>query len=355
MCRTATENLDTPLLVVDRDSFDANVALLLSRVSGATVRPHLKTAKSPVVARLLQQAGCVGICVAKVSEAEVMLEAGLRDVMITTEITGDVKAGRFAEMVAKNQFARVRVVVDSLAGALFLDTALDRLVEVLVDVNVGQGRCGVNPDDAGELAAAIAEECPRLRVVGVQGYEGHLQHVRSAEERRAKVDEAMGQLKVAADGVVAAGVATPVVSTGGTGTAHWCAEHEHVTEVQPGSFAFMDVDYGATEDVPYAPALSLVASVVSSFPDRVVIDAGLKALSNDSGDAVVVSPAGWRYRHAGDEHGVLTGGERLIVGDRVVLRPSHIDTTINLHDELVVVSGEEIVERWPVAARGCVQ
>jgi D-serine deaminase-like pyridoxal phosphate-dependent protein len=166
---------------------------------------------------------------------------------------------------------------------------------------------------------------------------------------------------VAVDALRAGGHAVGVVTTGGTGTAEFCAAHEHVTEVQPGSFIFMDADYLDDGGMPYASALTALATVISHpAPDRAVVDAGLKTLSNDSGPARLADAPGWSYHPAGDEHGVLTpSGERerrpLAVGDRVALIPSHIDTTVNLHDVLHAHRGGTIEETWPVAARGKVQ
>jgi D-serine deaminase-like pyridoxal phosphate-dependent protein len=184
--------------------------------------------------------------------------------------------------------------------------------------------------------------------------------VRDPAERRALCDSAMERLAVAVEAMRERGHAVDVVTTGGTGTAEFCAAHEHVTEVQPGSFAFMDVDYGATGGVPYRHALSVLATVIShAKPDHAVVDAGLKTLSDDSGPARLASTAGWKYHHAGDEHGVLSpdGEQRsaLAVGERLALLPSHIDTTINLHDVMYAHRDGAIEEVWPVAARGKVQ
>jgi D-serine deaminase-like pyridoxal phosphate-dependent protein len=328
----------------------------MRRLAGVRVRPHLKTAKSPAVARLLLDAGAEGICVAKLSEAEVMLEAGIDDVLITTELAGPIKARRLAQVVDRWPDARLRVVVDSWEGAQSLDAALPRSVETLIEVNVAQDRCGVAPGDVLPLADRV-HTLERLRLVGLQGYEGNLQHVRDEAERRALCDAAMGRLQVAVDSLNG----VEVVTTGGTGTAEFCAAHDFVTEVQPGSFVFMDADYLDTGGVPYAPALVALSTVISRpAPDRAVVDAGLKTLSNDSGAARLADAPGWQYHHAGDEHGVLTpsgDAERraLAVGDRVSLLPSHIDTTVNLHDVLYAHRGGAIEAAWPVAARGKVQ
>jgi D-serine deaminase-like pyridoxal phosphate-dependent protein len=345
--------------VVDLDVFERNVPLCMERLQHVDVRPHQKTAKSPAVARRLLDAGARGICVAKLSEAEVMIDAGIDDVLITTELAGPIKARRLAQLLSRHPGARVRVVVDSLEGAAAIDAALPAPIEALVDVNVGQDRCGVAPEDALALANSLAG-LERLRLVGVQGYEGNLQHVRDPDERRSRCDRSMARLAVAVEALRGGGHAVDVVTTGGTGTAEFCAAHEHVTEVQPGSFIFMDADYLDDGGMRYSSALTAVATVISHpAPDRAVVDAGLKTLSDDSGPARAVDAPGWSYHHAGDEHGVLTptGAERraLQVGDRVALLPSHIDTTINLHDVLYAHRGGVLEETWPVSARGRVR
>ncbi len=354
------DELDTPSLTVDLDVFEDNVGLCMHRLAGVRVRPHLKTAKSPQVAQLLLEAGAAGICVAKLSEAEVMIAGGIDDVLITTELAGPIKVRRLAQLTSRWPKARIRVVVDSWEGAAALDAALPRALETLLDVNVGQDRCGVSPEDALALADRI-RDLERLDLVGVQGYEGNLQHVRDPAERRALCDASMRRLELAVGELRAAGHPVDVVSTGGTGTAEFCAAHEVVTEVQPGSFMFMDADYSDTGGVPYRSSLSAIATVISRpAPDRAVIDAGLKTLSDDSGPARLLDAPGWSYAPAGDEHGVLTptdAPERrdLRVGDRVALQPSHIDTTVNLHDALYAHRAGQIEAAWLVAARGKVQ
>jgi D-serine deaminase-like pyridoxal phosphate-dependent protein len=356
----AIDELDTPFLTVDLDVFEDNVRLCMSRLSGVRVRPHMKTAKSPHVARLLLNAGAAGVCVAKLSEAEVMLAGGIDDVLITTELAGPIKARRLAALVSRWPDRRVRVVVDSWEGASATAAALPRDLETLIEVNVGQDRCGVAVRDARALADRL-ERLGRLKLVGLQGYEGNLQHVRDPADRQRLCDASMQRLASVVTDLRGAGHMIDVVTTGGTGTAEFCARHEFVTEVQPGSFIFMDADYLDTAGVPYRPALTAIATVISRpAADRAVVDAGLKTLSNDSGPARLTDTPGWSYHHAGDEHGTLTptGGPQrreLVVGDRVALMPSHIDTTVNLHDVLHAHRAGQLEAVWPVAARGKVQ
>jgi D-serine deaminase-like pyridoxal phosphate-dependent protein len=257
---------------------------------------------------------------------------------------------------------KVTLVVDSAAGVDALAATLraaELTAMVLLDLDVGQRRCGVLPGEAPALAAYIARS-PALRLVGVQGYEGHLQHVLDAGERERLCHEAMARLTGTAAVLRAAGHDILRVTTGGTGTALICKQNPGVTEVQPGSFVFMDAAYRRVLGAAYDPALCLVSTVISRpRPNEAIIDAGLKSLSTDSGPAEPRTP-GLAYRPAGDEHGVLSwdasfAGPEPVVGDRIELIPSHIDTTVNLHDEYHLHRAGWLEDVWPIEARGKVQ
>ena len=356
------EQIDTPALLVDAVQYEQNLKSCFAYFASTkiSVRPHLKTAKSPVIAKHLLQAGARGVCVAKLGEAEVMAAHGITDILITTEIVGAVKVRRLVQLVARH--LEVKTVVDSLVGASAINAVAGELgvrVKVLLDVNVGQNRCGVEPENAATFAQSL-EQFQNLELIGVQGYEGHLQHVRDPQERQAQARAAMDRLEVAVRAIQDLGMDAPIVSTGGTGTGMFCAQHPIVTEVQPGSFIFMDSDYLATGGLPYKSALTVLSTVISApSSDRVVIDAGNKSLSMDSGFAQPKDLPGWSYAPAGDEDGILTraaGVETwLVVGDRVALIPSHIDTTVNLHDTYHVLRDGRLEDRWPILARGKVQ
>jgi D-serine deaminase-like pyridoxal phosphate-dependent protein len=364
------EQLDTPALIVDAKQYEHNIATCFAQFAKTkvSVRPHLKTAKSPIIAKHLLQAGARGFCVAKIAEAEIMAAHGIEDILITTEIVGAPKINRLIELVRAHP--GICVVVDSLIGAEAINRAagLHGLrLKVLLDVNVGQNRCGVAPESAAVFAQQL-QTLPNLELIGVQGYEGHLQHLRDPQDRRQQAQAAMQRLAEAVIGIRDLGIAVPIVTTGGTGTSLYCAEHPIVTEVQPGSFIFMDSDYLANrhpEDATlYQSALSVLSTVISATSsDRVVIDAGNKSLSMDSGFAQPKDLPGWRYEPAGDEHGLLirdangqnSGDSSLRVGDRVLMLPSHIDTTVNLHDTYFVLRDGMLEDRWPILARGKVQ
>lgn len=354
--------LDTPALLVDLDLLETNIATLMARLrpTGVQVRPHLKTAKCPEIARLLAEAGAHGCCVAKLGEAEVMAAAGINNLLITSEIAGAPKLRRLAALHADHP--RVRVVVDSITGATLLNdvcVGARAPLEVLIELDVGQHRCGVAPGEPARALAQALQRLPHLRLVGLQGYEGHLQHVSDPNEQGRRVDEAMGLLTATAALMRADGHAIETVTTGGTGTCERCAAHAGVTEVQPGSFIFLDRAYGDAlrGRNPYANALTVLASVISRpAPGRAVIDAGLKALATDMGNAEPVGLPGVRYRPGGDEHGILewegAPPAPLALGDQVALIPGHIDTTVNLYDVYHVHQGGTLVATWPISARG---
>lgn len=357
--------LDTPAMLVDLTLMEANIARLMQRVQGSNVRvrPHLKTVKSPDLARVLLRAGAVGGCVAKVSEAEIMVQGGIDDLLITTEIVGATKLARLVALV--RQTPRLKVVVDSVAGAQALHQAMHAAqlhLDVLIDLNVGQNRCGVLPEEARALAEALAT-LDHLHLRGLQGYEGHLQHIRSADERVQRCREAMHLLTETATQLRGAGFPIDIVTTGGTGTVEVCASYAGITEVQPGSFIFMDTDYRQALGPGYAHALSILSTVISRpSPTRAVLDAGLKSLSTDSGMPEPKGLSGIAYRPGGDEHGILTWADEsqsadipLAVGERVEMFPSHIDTTVNLHDYYYAHRNGKLEAIWPVAARGKVQ
>jgi D-serine deaminase-like pyridoxal phosphate-dependent protein len=324
--------LDTPAMLIDLTLMEANIARLMERLRGSHVhvRPHLKPVKSPDLARLLLAAGAVGGCVAKVSEAEVMVQDGITDLLITTEIIGKPKLERLVTLV--QQSPHIKVVVDSLAGAQALNQAMHEAhlhIDVLLDLNVGQNRCGVLPGEEALHLAHSLRGLSHLHLRGVQGYEGHLQHVHDPEERSQRCHQAMHLLTGTAAQLRADGFAIDIVTTGGTGTAEICASHEGVTEVQPGSFVFMDTDYRNAIGPVYANALTILSTVISRpAPTRAVVDAGFKSLSTDSGMPEPKDLPGVTYWPGGDEHGILTWEEgalpassSLNVGARIELFP----------------------------------
>ncbi|KIW27893.1 uncharacterized protein PV07_07591 [Cladophialophora immunda] len=357
------DSLDTPSMIVDLDLMEANMQKLFGKLlpSGCNIRPHLKTTKSAIIARKLAAAGAKGCCVAKVSEAEVIAAAGFDDILITSEIIGATKVKRLVELFKKHK--DIRIVVDSEVGASAINDKLAESgtiepISVLIDLDVGLRRTGV---DAGPPALALAKHIrtlKHLRLIGVQGYEGHLQHLHDKEDRKRRCLASMKTLVDTVKELRESAFDIQVVTTGGTGTAEFCATVPGVTELQPGSFIFMDTDYRNAVGTFYSNSLTILSTVISKQGQyQATIDAGLKSLTTDSGLAECKDPR-YEHRNLGDEHGSLRweeGTPALEVGDRIEMIPSHIDPTINLHDFYYAHRRGVIEEIWPVDSRGKVQ
>lgn len=363
------DDLDTPSMIVDLDLMEANIEKLMGRLlpTGVNVRPHLKTTKSAVLARKLAAAGAKGGCVAKLSEAEAITAAGFDDLLITCEVVGPVKVRRLVALLKHH--LKIRIVVDSVVGASAIDDALAKdggftePIDVLIDLDVGLHRAGVR---AGEPALALARhvaQLSHLRLIGVQGYEGHLQHLHDRADREQQCLESMRTLTTTAEALRGEGHDIRVVTTGGTGTAEFCVTVPGVTEVQPGSFIFMDTDYRNAVGRLYANSLTILSTVLSDQGERdglryVTTDSGLKSLTTDSGLAEC-KDSRYEYGVLGDEHGSLSwrdgAAPALAVGDRIEMIPSHIDPTINLFDYYYAHRNGVIEEIWKVDSRGKVQ
>jgi D-serine deaminase-like pyridoxal phosphate-dependent protein len=335
----------------------------LARRYRRQVRPHVKAHKCTAIGRRQLEAGAVGLCCATVREAEVMAESRLKGILITSPVTAPAMIERLARA-----HARVRdlaVVVDSEVGveALAANVSTDRPLGVVVEIDVGQGRTGVTgPEDAVRLARRIGE-LPQLRYHGVQAYYGHLQHVPAYADRKAKVAEQWGRLRPFLDALETAGLGAELVTGGGTGTHLLDLGEGPFTEIQPGSYLFMDKQYGAVElapggTPPFRTSLTIATRVISANqPDLVVLDAGFKAMATDAGSALVAggAAAAAAYQFMGDEHGGLrfsAGAPRPAVGDLMTLVAPHCDPTVNLHDWFHVMQNGRLVEIWPIDARG---
>lgn len=356
---TILADVDTPALLLDLDAFESNLAAMSSAVRGAGVRlrPHAKAHKCAAIARRQLAAGAVGVCCQKVSEAEGMVAGGVGNVLISNEVVGWPKLERVAALAKR---AEVAVCVDNPANAADLDRAARAAgvrLDVLVEIDVGAKRCGVAPGQpALELARTVAA-LEHLRFAGLQAYHGAAQHVRSVTDRRAAIERSIGVTRATRDLLEENGLECRVVTGGGTGSFVFELESVVYDEVQPGSYVFMDADYGrnAWDGFPrFRQSLYVWTTVMSTpAPDRVIVDAGLKAHSVDSGMPLVADCPGITYGRASDEHGVLTCTDRVPrLGDKLRLIPGHCDPTVNLHDWLVCVRGGIVEELWPITARG---
>jgi len=363
---TTIQDIDTPALLIDLDILERNLTRMadLVRGTGIQLRPHVKTHKSPLVAKRQIELGACGVCCAKVGEAEVMVEGGVTDVLITTEVAAPEKIRRLVAMAAR---ATVAVVADNPENIRQLSqaaAAANVTLHVLVEVNVGQNRCGVEP---GPAAADLADEIahvPGLHFRGLQGYHGALQQVIDLDQRSADIRKALDLLRQTADLVRRRGHNPQVLTGGGTGSSATDVALHGLTELQPGSYVFMDCTYrrihwdGAGAPAPFESALSVLTSIVScATRERIVVDAGWKSLSSDSGTPVVKGIDGAAFTFAGDEHGkiALPDGVNLRAGDKLEIVPSHCDTTVNLYDRYCCLRGGKVEAVWPVAARGRTQ
>jgi 3-hydroxy-D-aspartate aldolase len=360
----ALAEVDTPSLILDLDVFERNLDLLGGSLAGKNVRvrPHAKSHKCPKIALAQMARGAVGVCCQKVSEAEAMVEGGVPDVLIANEVVGSLKLRRLAALAAR---ARIAVCADDASNVGALDAAAREAgvrLDVLVEVNVGANRCGVEP---GEPAAALAKRIAasgNLRFAGLQAYQGAAQHLRKVEERRAAIEQATARVKSSISAIERAGMKCGRVTGAGTGTYIFETVSGVYDEIQPGSYIFMDVDYSRNEwtesGIPrFEHSLFVWTTVMSrTAPERAVVDAGLKASSVDSGMPRVADREGAEYLKASDEHGVLAlqPGARIAVGDKLKLIPGHCDPTVNLYDHYVCVRRGVVEDIWPITARGAV-
>jgi D-serine deaminase-like pyridoxal phosphate-dependent protein len=358
-------DVDTPALVLDLDRFDANVARMqdVAARHGVGVRPHAKSHKCAEIARRQLAAGAVGICCQKVGEAEVFLSRGIGNVLISNEVVGERKLRRLAALARTHRGARLGVCMDDAGVAEQLGglcAAVDARLDVYVEIDVGQRRCGVaSAREVVELVRAVAA-CPGFAFMGLHAYAGGAQHRRGVSERRDAVASAARLVDEARAAVIAAGFSCDIVTGGGTGTFLYEAGSGVYTEIQPGSYVLMDTDYALNEHDPDAPrfeqALFVLATVMSRRDDRAVLDAGLKAFSTDSG---LPAPAftGWEMTNVSDEHAVLPrigDGPALDLGEKVLRVPSHCDPTVNLHDWIVAMRQGKVDAIWAVDARGAI-
>ena len=356
--RVLMQDVDTPALMLDRGMVERNLDKMAARFDGTRVklRPHAKTHKSPILARMQLERGAIGICCAKLGEAEAMADEGITELLVTTELVGSMKVARLIDLARR---ANLTVVVDDGEAATAISRACVEaglLLPALVDVDVGQHRTGCKPGAPAVALGRLVAALPGLELRGLQGYEGHVQHVVEPSARRAANRAAMTTLGATVHAFAAAGLSTAIVTTGGTGSGIFAAECAEVTDIQAGSYVVMDVEYAGVQGVDFENALTLLSTVVSVRDEVAILDAGYKSLSSDAGAPRAIGVDG-TFSFAGDEHGKITsaGPSPLRVGDLVHLIPSHCDTTINLHDEYVVHAGGAVVERWPIAARGCVR
>lgn len=357
--------IDTPALIMDLDSFEKNNALLFESLKPYRVgiRPHAKSHKCPEIAKRQIALGAVGVCCQKVSEAQAFADAGITDILIANEVVGEKK---IAALISLARQATITVCVDHADNARALNAAAAAAgirLNVLIEIDVGAGRCGVAPGDPALVLAKVIQGLSALNLKGLQAYHGPAQHFRTQAERKAAIQSAAEAARTTRDLLGANGIGCETITGAGTGSYLLEAASGVFNEVQPGSYIFMDADYArndwAANDMPrFEHSLFVLASVMSaSRPGHAVVDAGLKASSVDSGMPTVSDRPGVTYLKASDEHGVLSidaNAMPVTLGERIRLVPGHCDPTVNLYDELILVRKGKVEAIWPIAARGAV-
>lgn len=359
--------ITTPALVLDLDALEANLAAMTAwaRSQDIALRPHAKTHKCAAIGRLQMGEGALGLCCAKLSEAEALAAAGLDRFLLTSPVVGARRIERLMKLAG--DCAEVMVVADDADNLRALDAAAAAAgtsLAVLIDVDVGQERTGVRDADSALALAEIVAGSEALTLKGVQGYAGHVQHIVGFEERARATAQSLGMLAAVRDRLEAAGHACPIVSGGGTGTHALDPAAGVLNELQVGSYIVSDVEYDAVDltgdgTKRFRDGLFVYARVVSAQRDGfVTIDAGSKVLSMDGPAPAVAfgAPAGTTYSCSGDEFGELAlpaGSPTLKPGDLVGLVVPHCDPTINFFDWYHCVRGDELVDFWAIEARGC--
>lgn len=359
-------DIQTPCLVLDLDALERNIKKMgnYAKAHGMRHRVHGKMHKSVDVAKLQEElGGACGVCCQKVSEAEVFARGGIKDVMVSNQVTDPQKIDRLARMPKLG--ARVLCCVDDPENVANLSSAAVKhgtQIEALVEIDCGAGRCGVTSTQDVVNIAKMIDAAEGLKFAGIQAYQGAMQHLDSYEDRAAKTDIAIEMVEDAIAGLKANDLECDIVGGGGTGSYYFESNSNVFNELQCGSYAFMDADYGRIldkdgkriDDGEWENALFILTTVMShSKADKAIVDAGLKAQSVDSGLPTIFGRDDVEYLKCSDEHGVV--GDRdgvLKINDKLKLVPGHCDPTCNVHDWYVGVRAGRVETLWPVSARG---
>lgn len=353
--------LDTPALLIDLDVLKENIVQMAAffEAHEAVLRPHIKTHKCPHIAKMQLAKGAVGITCAKVSEAEVFASSGISDILIANQVTGIGKLKRLVDLANE---CDLKVSVDNPLNVENLERMCarkDTNIGILVEVDIGMKRCGVQPGEEAVRLAKMIDAKPHLQFKGLQAYEGHLVLVEDPKEREDQVRESFQPLQQTCDALTAVGLPPEIVSGGGTGTYDISGVETPLNEIQVGSYVFMDKTYYPVRP-EYHPSLSVLSTVLSRpVPERLVFDVGLKSMTSEFGWPEIRGELQGEMNYLSEEHAVFTLREpddvQLGIGDKVQFIPSHCCTTVNLHDVFFVHQDKILVDTWEIEARGCFQ
>jgi D-serine deaminase-like pyridoxal phosphate-dependent protein len=346
--------LDSPQLLIDLAVVDANLRRMFDacKGKGVNVRVHFKSLKCAGLARYIHAAGANGFLCAKLNEAEVLVDAGLTDILIANQIVGPIKLRRLADLARR---AKMQVCVDDAQNVEEMSRAAREAgvtIGVLVEVDIGMRRCGVDPGEPALGLARTVQASPGLRFLGLQGYDCHLQLLPEPAERRSKCLQGLEKLISTRRLIEKAGIPVEVVTGAGTGTWEFVGGYKGVTEIQPGSFVLMDCAYHVVRP-EFGCALTLAATIISRHREWYVLDAGSKAISKDFGMPVIKNRSMDKVLKLAEEHTVVeTTDSALRVGDRVEVIPAHCCATMNLHRNCVAVRKGRIEALWTIDASG---
>lgn len=357
-------DIQTPCLVVDLDALERNITTMgnLAKEMGVRHRVHGKMHKSVDIAFLQEKLGdSCGVCCQKVSEAEVFVRGGIKDVLVSNQVRNIEKIDRLARLPLLG--ARTIVCVDDIENVAELAAAVnkhDSQLECLVEIDCGAGRCGVSEGQpVVDIAKAIAAT-PGLIFSGIQAYQGAMQHMESFQKRKEKIDIAIGMVARTVEMLKSEGLECDIVGGGGTGSYYFEGNSGVFNELQCGSYAFMDADYQRIHDEKgeriseFENSLFILTSVMShTKADKAICDAGLKAQSVDSGLPYIFARDDVEYIKCSDEHGVISDPNgALTINEKLKLVPGHCDPTCNVHDYYVGVRNGKVETLWPISARG---
>ena len=355
---TPRDGLDTPCYLINLDVMERNIEKMAAyfRHRPVKLRPHMKHHKTPEIAHKQIAAGAVGVCCQKLGEAEAMADGGVDDILITYEIIGPAKISRLVSLARR---VNLMVTVDDANNARDLSEAAQAagvFLGILVDLNCGQNRCGVDPGKPAVELAQVVARSPGLDLKGLSGYEGHLQAVVDNEERTTRAREAMAKVTATVEAIRNQGLPVEVVSAGGTGTYNITGDYPGITEVQAGSYVLMDAAYRKVLQ-DFDVAGTILTSVISrGSPDRAVLDCGMKGISTDQWPPWVVNLPGVEVTKVSDEHLTVrltdSDSRQLRPGDKVELIPGHNDTTVHLHAHLFALRSGLLETVWEVVGRG---
>ena len=355
-------DIPTPALLLDLDAFEDNIRKMASHLKARRkgFRPHGKTHKCPEIARALIGAGAVGICAARLSEAEVFAEHDIGGLLITTAVVGKEKIARAIALA--RQAPDTMFVVDDEQNVRAIDNAAAGGARIKLLIDLYFGRTGIEPGLPAVRLAQFIDSLPNVTLEGLQSYDGQAAHTTPFQARGDRTNTNMARAIETKALIEQAGISCGIVTGGSTGTYRFDSENPGMTELQPGSFIFMDLDYehiGGPDGDRYRDfkqALTVITTVVSTPPGFAIVDGGYKAFSTDRPFTPrPIDLAGVSYSWAGDEHGRLdlsSGPSTLKVGDRVEFIPPHCDPTVNLYDQIYAMRGDRVEAVWPIAARG---